>query len=81
MLAVSGPIPFKVPDASRCVVTNDVRFSSRTWTDPQNDRSRCNNVRPQRSRARRIQTDNSALSDYTYFLDDVKIYNQLVVST
>jgi hypothetical protein len=24
--------------ASGCVVTNDMRFSSRTWTDPQSDR-------------------------------------------
>jgi hypothetical protein len=54
-----------------CVVTNDMRSSSRTWTDPQSDRSRCGDVRPQRSGPGVVQTENSALSQYAYFLDDV----------
>jgi hypothetical protein len=33
------------------VDTNDMRSSSWRWTDLQSDRSRCGDVRPQRSRA------------------------------
>jgi hypothetical protein len=38
-------------------------------------------VRSQRSWAAEAQTDDSALGHYTYFLDDVKVLNKLIVST
>ena len=41
-------------------------FSSRTWTDPQSDRG-----------PGTVQTDDSALRQYTYSLDDVKIMTNL----
>jgi hypothetical protein len=63
--------PTAIATRTGCVVTNDMRSSSRTWTDPQSDRSRCGDVRPQRSGPGVVQTDDSALGQYTYFLDDV----------
>src|SRR5271166_118745 len=82
---IDEPIPCKVPaaavSASGCVDTNDMRFSSWTWTDPRSARSGRCDVRSQRSWAAEVQTDDSALGHYTYFLADVHHIRELIVST
>jgi hypothetical protein len=49
--ALTNTQPTAIATRTDCVVTHDMRFSSRTRTDPQSDRNRCGDVRPQRSRA------------------------------
>src|SRR5271166_6019359 len=70
---IDEPIPCKVPaatvSASGCVDTNDMRSSSRMWTDPKTTAA----VRSGRSDhgPSVAQTDDLALGQSTYFLDDV----------
>jgi hypothetical protein len=49
--ALTNTQPTAIATRTGCVDTNDMRFSPRTWTDPQSDRNRSGDVRPQRSRA------------------------------
>jgi hypothetical protein len=69
--ALTNTQPTAIATRTRCVVTNDMHFSSRTRTDPQSDRSRRGDIRPQPSGLDNVQTDDSALGHYTYFLDDM----------
>jgi hypothetical protein len=47
--ALTNTQPTAIATRTGCVVTKDIRSSSRTRTDPQSDRSRCSDVGPQRS--------------------------------
>jgi hypothetical protein len=55
--ALTNTQPTAIATRALSVVTNDMRSSSRTWTDPQSDRSRCGDVRPQRTGPGVVQTD------------------------
>src|SRR5262249_37680721 len=75
--ALTNTQPTAIATRTGCVVTNDLRFSSRTRTDAQSARSRCDDVRPQRSGPGVVQKGDSALGQYTYFSDDMYRWTNL----
>jgi hypothetical protein len=75
--ALTKTEPIAIAIRTECVDGNDMRSSSRIWTDPQSRHSRCGDVPPQRSGPGLAQTDDSALGYYTYFLDDAQCLTNL----